>query len=415
MLEELDVEKALARANREAEIKRIPAPAIEDVLPPVIQILEPTVGTLIERDPVTIKYLVWAPGGEPVSAIRVMVNGTVAMTFSEPDPATPIYLPVIPRARAGRAMISLIAESAHGASDPASISLQIAAAAAATAAPLRHPRLFVLAVGVAKYKQNPPDDLKYAAKDAEDFAMFFLRQRGLLYRDVTTLVLMDAEATYESVTTGIIGLLDQVAPDDVVMMFFSGHGVVERDVYYFLPYDANPQTQVKLRITAIDEHRLADCFKTLFDKQAKVYAFFDTSYAGAFGRGSRGEQPSDMERFASNLASEESGVIVFTSCTGREASRESDEWQNGAFTEALMEALSGRAARTGERDILLSDVERYLKSRVPELTEGAQTPKIYIPFRGSLSTRRSRSWFTDPRLIYRLPSPIGLRGAATVP
>jgi WD40 repeat protein len=101
VLEELHVEKALARANREAEITPTPAPAIEDVLPPVIQILEPTVGALIERDPVTIKYLVWAPGGEQVSAIRVMINGTLAITFPEPDPALPIYLPVIPRARAG--------------------------------------------------------------------------------------------------------------------------------------------------------------------------------------------------------------------------------------------------------------------------------------------------------------------------
>ena len=135
VLEELDVEKALARANGEAEITPTPAPSIEDVLPPVIQILEPTVGALLERDPVMIKYLVWAPGGEQVSTIRVMINGTLAMTFSEPDPALPIYLPLIPRARAGRAMISLIAESAHGASDPASIGVQIAAAAAAKAAP----------------------------------------------------------------------------------------------------------------------------------------------------------------------------------------------------------------------------------------------------------------------------------------
>ena len=289
-----------------------------------------------------------------------------------------IYLPVISRARSGRAIISLIAESARGASDPASIGLQIAAAAAAKAPP--PPRLFVLAVGVARYKQNPPDHLKYAARDAEDIATFFLRQKGRLYREVSAQALMDDEATREAVTGAILGLFDQVSAGDVVMIFFSGHGVVERDVYYYLAHDANPQTQVKLRMTAIDEHQLTDCFKTLFDRQAKVYAFFDTCYAGALGDGSKAA-PTDMERFASKLGSEENGVVVFTSCTAQERSNERDEWQNGAFTEALLEALNGKAARQGERDILLSDVERYLKARVPELTGRAQTPKIYIPFK----------------------------------
>jgi uncharacterized caspase-like protein len=276
-------------------------------------------------------------------------------------------------------MISLIAESAHGASDPASIGVQIAAAAAAKAAPTPQPRLFVLAVGVAKYKQKPPDDLTYAAKDAEDIAGLFLKQKGNLYREVLVQALLDASATREAVTSGIFWLLDQVTADDIVMIFFSGHGVVERDVYYFLSHDANSETQVKLRMTAIDEDELMDCFKTLFDRKAKVYAFFDTCYAGALGKGTK-SPPTDMERFASKLASQENGVVVFTSCTGVKRSKESEEWQNGAFTKALLEALSGKAARPGERDILLSDVKRYLRSRVPDLTGGAQTPKVYIPF-----------------------------------
>jgi hypothetical protein len=381
VLEELDVDKALARASREAQIKAAPAPAIEEILPPVVQILDPTVGALIDKDPVAIRWLVWAPGGEPISSLRIMINGTLAATFADPDPDVPVSLPVIKRARGGRAIISLIAESARGASDPASIGIQIAAAAAAKAPPPPQPRLFVLAVGVARYKQTPPDHLKYAARDAEDVATFFLNQKGRLYRDVSAQALTDTEATREAVTYAILGLFDQVNAGDVVMIFFSGHGVVERDVYYYLAHDANPQTQANLRLTAIDENDLLDCFKNLFDRQAKVYAFFDTCYAGALGAGSKAEQLTDMERFATKLGSEDNGVVVFTSCTGQERSNERDEWQNGAFTEALLEALNGKAARQGERDILLSDIERYLKARVPELTKGAQTPKIYIPFK----------------------------------
>jgi WD40 repeat protein len=391
VLDELDVEKALARANRETGVEisvplaTFPADLAQN-LPPVIQILEPASGTRVERDPVTIKYLVWTPGGEPVPSVRVMVDGALAMIWNEPDPAMPpdgrageLYVPVIARASGGKAIVRLIAENAHGASDPATIGLQLAAAAAARAAAAPQPRLFMLAVGVARYKHTPPDDLTYAARDAEDVANLFLRQKGLLYRDVELQVLRDDDATREGVTDAIGWLLDHVDTDDVVMIFFSGHGVVERDVYYFLPHEANSQTQTKLRISAIDDHTLMDCFKTLFDKGAKVYAFFDTCYAGALGPGVKAP-PTDLDRFASKLASEENGVVVFTSCTGGQRSHERDEWQNGAFTEALLEALAGQAARAGERAILLSDVKRYLRDRVPALTGGAQTPKIYIPF-----------------------------------
>ena len=254
VLEELDVDKALVRANREADIKPAPAPPLEDILPPVIQILDPTVGALVERDPVVISWRVWAPGGEPITVLRVMINGTLAMTFADPDPADLIYLPVINRARSGRAMISLIAGSARGASDPASIGLQIAAAAAK--APPPQPRLFVLAVGVGLYREKPPDDLKYAARDAEDIATFFLNQKGRLYREVSAQALTDADATRATVTAAILGLFDQVNAGDVVMIFFSGHGVVERDVYYFLAHDANSKAQVNLRMTAIAEHQI---------------------------------------------------------------------------------------------------------------------------------------------------------------
>ena len=68
VLDELDVAKALARANREAEIAPTPAAPLEEILPPLIQILDPTVGALIEKDPVIISYRVWAPGGEPITA-----------------------------------------------------------------------------------------------------------------------------------------------------------------------------------------------------------------------------------------------------------------------------------------------------------------------------------------------------------
>jgi WD40 repeat protein len=375
---ELDVDKALDRANRKAELVPASTPPLDAILPPIVQILEPTFGTQVERDPVAIRWHAWAPGGESITSLRVMTNGTLAMTLAAPDPAEPIWLSVMNKARSGRATISLVAENVCGVSDATSIDLKIAASTAAPAPPAPH--LFVIAVGVGIYKEKPPTDLKYAARDADDIATLFLRQQGL-YGKVSAQALTNTDATCATVTTAMLSLVDQINTGDVVMIFFSGHGVVERNTYYFLPHDANPKTPAHLRLTAIEEHHLVECFKSVFDRHAKVYVFFDTCHAGALGEGGKAVS-TDMERFTSKLASEENGVVVFTSCTALERSHERDEWQNGAFTEALLEALNGKAARRGERDILISDVAHYVRERVPELTAGAQRPQIYYPFQG---------------------------------
>jgi hypothetical protein len=48
------------------------------------------------------------------------------------------------------------------------------------------------------------------------------------------------------------------------------------------------------------------------------------------------------------------------------------------MTEALLEALAGKARRDGDR-LLVSDIADYVKARVRELTGDAQTPVVLFP------------------------------------
>ena len=74
-------------------------------------------------------------------------------------------------------------------------------------------------------------------------------------------------------------------------------------------------------------------------------------------------------------------VTVFTSSSAGELSVEDDAWQNGAFTEALLEALR-RGDPDGDGLIRISDLSRYLSQRVPALTGGQQRPDVEIHFDG---------------------------------
>jgi uncharacterized caspase-like protein len=73
-------------------------------------------------------------------------------------------------------------------------------------------------------------------------------------------------------------------------------------------------------------------------------------------------------------------VTVFTSSSDKQLSVERTDWQNGAFCEALLEALS-KADFNRDTRIGVNDLALYLGDRVPALTGGTQCPDV--EFRGT--------------------------------
>jgi uncharacterized caspase-like protein len=87
----------------------------------------------------------------------------------------------------------------------------------------------------------------------------------------------------------------------------------------------------------------------------------------------------DIAGMVNELARTENGVVVFASSTGSQYSQESDEWQNGAFTKALIEGIQGKADYSGVGKITVNMLDLYLSERVKELTKGKQTPTTTKP------------------------------------
>ena len=73
------------------------------------------------------------------------------------------------------------------------------------------------------------------------------------------------------------------------------------------------------------------------------------------------------------------GTTVIASAGGVEAAMESDEWQNGLFTYCLLHGLKDEAADTNkDGQIMLSELQSYLRKEVTELSNGAQQPTSRI-------------------------------------
>jgi uncharacterized caspase-like protein len=133
----------------------------------------------------------------------------------------------------------------------------------------------------------------------------------------------------------------------------------------YLPYDAEAESLEAIADTGISHLELRDTFKRFFEAEAKVIAFVDTCYSGDVVEGKT--LPPDVDVMAQELGAAENGVVVLTSSTGKEISKERADLKNGIFTSALLEALRGDADKNLDRYVTVSELKAYLPDRVASL------------------------------------------------
>jgi hypothetical protein len=355
-----EIEEALRETRAPA---RAPTPQL---LPPVIRILSPGEGEAVTKSPVEIRYAIRSPSGDPVTTVDVKVD-------SRPVEQPGLRLDDHPLGANGErqgsasvplganATITLVARSGERASEPADVKLIWKGGTKKT--DVLKPKLYVLAVGVSQYKDSNLA-LRYAAIDAGDVAAVLKQQEGRLYGAVVVRVLRDDEATLAKITEGLDWIAEQATSRDVALVFMAGHGMDEEGKYYFLPTDVDLG---KLRRTAEPETDINDSLRRI---AGKALFFFDTCHSGAV-MGRRGVAP-DINGMVNDLASAENGVVVFAASTGRESAFEREEWGHGAFSKALIEALTGEADVFHDGVVTVASLEYWLAERVKKLTEGHQ-------------------------------------------
>jgi WD40 repeat protein len=388
VLVSLDENEALRQANAEGG-RKVQAVSVQKMLPPVVQIVSPADGTSFSTTTVPVRFSIDAPSGEQVTDIKVMVNGRpVAQSRDiviDQSGGADRKAASGPSARGGLsrevqvaipsqdAEISIIASNRYSVSEPATVRVKWGGKAQKEEFVVK-PKLYILAIGVAKYQNLPQEkQLVYPAKDARDFAETMKRQKGKLYRDVVATVLTDATATRDNIVDGLEWIQKETTGKDVAMIFLSGHGMNDATgVYYFVPTNFDMQ---KILRTGVPYSEIK---KTVSNLAGKTLVFVDTCHSGNV-MGARSKSLADTTGFVNELASAENGAVVFASATGKQYSWERPEWNNGAFTKALIEGLNGKADFTGKGRISINMIDLYLSERVKELTQGVQTPTTTKP------------------------------------
>jgi DNA-binding beta-propeller fold protein YncE len=249
-------------------------------------------------------------------------------------------------------------------------------------------RLHVLTIGIDDYGTDGKRlHLDFASKDASDVFNALVNTQGGafgLYAQVLPQYLHDEEATKDGIFDALDAMKRNMARDntgdDIAVVMFSGHGAMVDGQWYLLPYGVNVATPSRIEATAIESRQLQRKLAELA-KYGRVLALIDSCHSGAITANAEQIEPNvDLLRFALTA----SNVTVLTSSRGIEVSREDPQWNNSAFTKAVLESLGRAADKDNNGMISMSELTAYLSVRVPELTGGLQHVGIEQGFQREL-------------------------------
>ena len=172
------------------------------------------------------------------------------------------------------------------------------------------------------------------------------------------------------------------AGQDLAVVMFSGHGTMIDNQFYLVPYGADSSTTARLKASAIP----ATEFKREIEKLAqhgRVLVLLDACRsAGLIGGPSSSLPAADAVRSLMNA----SNVTVLTSSSGDKVSHEDEKWGHGAFTKALLDALSASDEVDTNHDgvISMSELTAYIQKHLTELTGGDQQLGLDQRFQGDI-------------------------------
>ncbi len=372
-----DETKAVAAADAAASRKPQEG-EIEAMLPATVEPLLDTRSIEAKTREISIAFRLTSPTGRAVTRLDVRVDGRPVATRGasaveaeyplDEDLSVTLTLPT------RDVEVSLIAYIDDQPGPAAIIPVKWAGASDTGK---RH-KLHALLVGVSNY-EDKDIRLAYAAKDAEDLGAKLKSQEGAFYETVHIETLADGAATKSAIEKQLVLLKKRAAPEDTVLVFFAGHGMTNASYdFFYLAADSTMDADL-LEATAVDGRLIR---KVLGNLPGRVVLMMDTCRSGAGIEGAV-----DMTRASNDMAQDTAGIVMFASSQGREDSLESRDWENGAFTEALLSILDDPKIYGDDSRLSIPELEEAVTVRVSELTEGRQnagmtkygaTPRFFI-------------------------------------
>ncbi len=196
------------------------------------------------------------------------------------------------------------------------------------------------------------------------------------------------------------------AVDDEVMVFVSGHGMLDNNLdFYFGTHDVDfndpglrglkyedmetllDGIPARKKLLMIDACHSGEVDKTRLKVSADQSVLLAKNMKGLVKSYTYEKEASEeqyqvgiktsfelMQELFTNV-SKGSGAVVISAAAGNSYALESDEWKNGVFTYCLLYGLKSKKADFNEDGVItVNELKAYVSKEVERLTNGAQKP-----------------------------------------
>ncbi len=267
--------------------------------------------------------------------------------------------------------------------------------------PQEKPGLHVLVVSVSEYA-NRSANLPFAVKDGRDMSQLFKHQLSdTLFAYIQVDTLFNKAANNYAVQQWLLQK-KQTDPNDYVIVFYSGHGLLNSNkelqlatsftqfedakntIDFSKLLSALDEIPARQKLFLIDACHSGDLDKSGIEATAKntneqVQPDSTTTKSVSLKFKKKQDNPFEAMQKLFSFSEKGNGTIVFSASGGMQVAYEGATYQNGYFTYALKEALLYNKANENNYGALwLNQLIKYTTKRVTEISNGKQTPNLRI-------------------------------------
>ncbi len=234
--------------------------------------------------------------------------------------------------------------------------------------------LHVLAIGIDDYT-NDDLDLTNATKDVQSLVTTLENQKGRMFNEVKTKVISNQDATKANIEDAIRQIKGKAAKDDLVLIYFSGHGAESGGSFYLKPTDVKSDPS-EMEISSIDNRWIME---EISRYSAPTLYFLDASYPAKSDAGAATVGNANMDAVQNDFGKvidNDDEIRIFVSSTSSKQKSNVGADKGSLFTVAMLEGLDGKADLNANGLVTVEELGDYVSDRVLGQTSWKQKPTL---------------------------------------
>jgi EAL domain-containing protein (putative c-di-GMP-specific phosphodiesterase class I) len=227
-------------------------------------------------------------------------------------------------------------------------------------------------VGVNSYRHAGFAPLRWAEKDCTEVRAALSHPETGSVDPVNAHLLVGEQATTRDVKATLRRVAGTLGSDDVLLVYFAGHGFVSADgATYLATYDLDPGELVHDPDAGLSFGFLWR--NVVGATRAFTIGMYDACYSGGMVESAHGERLAQLRAGIERDAPAVGRHVALAACAFDGVTRESDQLQGGVFSRAVLRGLAGDAQFVGADDpsytplrfITVENLVSFVVNRLP--------------------------------------------------